>query len=82
MIDIGPFPVSWLRSIDNYIQIHPWYPLSSSLINKGKEWIPELQLNATAGLPISIRIVMRFASYQSTSSDRSPTWIKVRTERK
>ena len=76
MIDIGPFPVSWLRSVDNYIQIYPWYPLSSSLINKGKEWIPELRLNATVGF------VMRSISHQSTSADRSPTWMKLKTERK
>ncbi|CAF5033173.1 unnamed protein product, partial [Rotaria sp. Silwood1] len=47
MIDIGPFPISWLRGVENYIQIYPWYLLSPNLINKGEEWIPELQLNAT-----------------------------------
>ncbi|CAF3807080.1 unnamed protein product [Rotaria socialis] len=47
MIDIGPFPISWLHGVENSIQIYPWYPLAPNLINKGEEWIPELQLNAT-----------------------------------
>jgi hypothetical protein len=51
MIDIGPFPISWLQGVENYIQIYPWYPLPPNLINKGEEWIPELQLNATVCFP-------------------------------
>jgi hypothetical protein len=34
----------------------PWFPLPSNLINKGEEWIPEVQLNATVCSPLSIRI--------------------------
>jgi hypothetical protein len=84
MIDIGPFSVHWLRSVDNYIQIHPWYPLSPNLIKKGEEWIPELQLNATVCFTISLRIVMRFASYtcKSTSSERTSIEMKLKTKRK
>ncbi|CAF0845170.1 unnamed protein product [Adineta steineri] len=44
MLDVGPFPISWLNGVENYIHIYPWYPLPSNLINKGEEWIPELQL--------------------------------------
>ncbi|CAF0867154.1 unnamed protein product [Adineta steineri] len=44
MLDVGPFPISWLNGVENYIQIYPWYPLPPNLINKGEEWIPELQL--------------------------------------
>ncbi|CAF1285377.1 unnamed protein product [Adineta steineri] len=47
MLDVGPFPISWLNGVENYIRIYPWYPLPPNLINKGEEWIPELQLNAT-----------------------------------
>ncbi|CAF3927195.1 unnamed protein product [Rotaria sordida] len=45
MIDIGPFPSSWLDQ-DGNIDIKPWFPLPSDLIKKGEEWIPEIQKNA------------------------------------
>ncbi|CAF0759677.1 unnamed protein product [Adineta steineri] len=31
----------------DHTNIQPWFPLPSNLVNKGKEWIPEIQLNAT-----------------------------------
>ncbi len=56
MIDIGPFPIKWLHGVENTIAIYPWLPLPPNLINKGEEWIPEVQLNATVCFPDSIRI--------------------------
>jgi hypothetical protein len=56
MIDIGPFPISWLHGVENYLDIKPWFPLPSNLIDKGEEWVPEIQQNATVCFPISIRI--------------------------
>ncbi len=56
MIDIGPFPIKWLHGVENTIAIYPWLPLPSNLINKGEEWIPEVQLNATVCFLFSIRI--------------------------
>ncbi|CAF1252746.1 unnamed protein product [Rotaria sordida] len=47
MVDIGPFPVKWLHGVEGTIEIYPWLPLPPNLINKGEEWIPEVQLNAT-----------------------------------
>ncbi|CAF0722682.1 unnamed protein product [Adineta steineri] len=31
----------------DHTKIQSWFPLPSNLIKKGKEWIPEIQLNAT-----------------------------------
>ncbi|CAF5142838.1 unnamed protein product, partial [Rotaria sp. Silwood1] len=53
MIDIGPFPFSWLDQ-DGNIDIKPWFPLPSNLIKKGEEWIPEIQKNAMVCISISI----------------------------
>jgi hypothetical protein len=57
MIDIGPFPSSWFYGSQGHIEIQPWFPLPSNLINKGEEWIPEIQENATVCVPISVRVV-------------------------
>ncbi|CAF1399589.1 unnamed protein product [Rotaria sordida] len=40
---IGPFPSSWFHGAETHTEIQPWFPLPSNLINKGKEWIPEIQ---------------------------------------
>ncbi|CAF0898497.1 unnamed protein product [Rotaria sordida] len=47
MSDVGPFPFSWFYDSNGHTQIQPWFPLPSDLINKGEEWIPEIQQNAT-----------------------------------
>ncbi|CAF3395784.1 unnamed protein product [Rotaria sp. Silwood2] len=46
MGDIGPFPTTWFYNSQDHTEIQPWFPLPSNLINKGEEWIPEIQLNA------------------------------------
>ncbi|CAF1181533.1 unnamed protein product [Rotaria magnacalcarata] len=46
MGDIGPFPISWFYGQEKPFEIQPWFPLPSNLINKGEEWIPEIQKNA------------------------------------
>ncbi|CAF4520780.1 unnamed protein product [Rotaria sp. Silwood2] len=52
MGDTGPFPWTWFHDskyvVDeqDHTKIQPWFPLPSNLINKGEEWIPEVQLNA------------------------------------
>jgi hypothetical protein len=56
MGDVGPFPYNWFYGSESQTKILPWFPLPSNLINKGEEWIPEVQLNATVGFSISIRI--------------------------
>jgi hypothetical protein len=63
MSDIGPFPMEWLSNYQGQFQINPWFPLPSNLINKGEQWVPEIQVKATVhGLmrtiyptPIAIR---------------------------
>ncbi len=55
MGDIGPFPSTWFYDREGHSQIQPWFPLPSNLINKGEEWIPEVQLNATVCSSIVIR---------------------------
>ncbi|CAF4892598.1 unnamed protein product [Rotaria sp. Silwood1] len=47
MGDIGPFPFTWFTSPESEFKIQPWFPLPSNLINKGKEWIPEIHDYAT-----------------------------------
>jgi hypothetical protein len=47
MIDIGPFPISWLHGVQNYIEIERWIPLPSNMIKKGEEWVTEIKQNAT-----------------------------------
>ncbi|CAF1440644.1 unnamed protein product [Adineta ricciae] len=53
MSDVGPFPWNWFHDTQlivdqqDHTKIQPWFPLPSNLINKGKQWIPEIQLNAT-----------------------------------
>ena len=47
MSDIGPFPISWINDQGDQFKIQPWFPLPSNLINKGEEWIPEIQMHAT-----------------------------------
>ncbi len=58
MGDVGPFPFNWFYDSDPQSQtkILSWFPLPSNLINKGEEWIPEVQLNATVSFHISISI--------------------------
>ena len=63
MIDIGPFPIKWLHGIENFIEIERWYSLPSNLINKGEEWIPEIQLNATVGFPQLQLLHITFSNY-------------------
>lgn len=31
-------------------EMKPWFPLPSNLVNKGEQWIPQLQINATVSL--------------------------------
>jgi hypothetical protein len=45
MSDVGPFPTTWFND-QGMFEIQPWFPLPSNLINKGEEWIPEIQMNA------------------------------------
>lgn len=47
MGDIGPFPDSWFYSQNKPAEIQPWFPLPPNLINKGEEWVPEVQKKAT-----------------------------------
>ncbi len=68
MDGIGPFPMSWFYGSQGHTEILPWFPLPSNLINKGEEWIPEVQLNATVCL--------------TYTSNTSPFWIRLKTERK
>ena len=44
--DIGPFPISWITDPDGHFEIQKWFPLPSNLINRGDEWIPEVQKDA------------------------------------
>ncbi|CAF4516314.1 unnamed protein product [Rotaria sp. Silwood2] len=46
MRDVGPFPFSWFYQQESHSEIQPWFPLPSNLINKGEEWVPEVQKNA------------------------------------
>lgn len=51
MTDTGPFPSEWFyNSIPSQTQMQPWFPLPQNMINKGEEWIPEVQLKATVRL--------------------------------
>ncbi|CAF5095090.1 unnamed protein product [Rotaria sp. Silwood1] len=43
--DFGAFPYSWITAGGD-IDMKPWFPLPDSLVYKGIEWIPELQINA------------------------------------
>ncbi|CAF4122628.1 unnamed protein product [Rotaria sp. Silwood2] len=43
MQDAGPFPITWFADSLTLHEIEPWFPLPSNLINKGEEWIPEIQ---------------------------------------
>ncbi|CAF1354996.1 unnamed protein product, partial [Rotaria sordida] len=43
MKDAGPFPITWFADSLSFRQVQPWFPLPSNLINKGEEWIPEIQ---------------------------------------
>lgn len=45
MGDVGPFPTTWFND-QGMFDIQPWFPLPSNLINKGEEWVPEIQMNA------------------------------------
>ena len=45
MNDVGPFPFKWFNG-QGMFEIQPWFPLPSNLINKGEEWIPEIQQSA------------------------------------
>ena len=56
MGDIGPFPNAWFYGSQGRTEIQPWFPLPSNLINKGDQWIPEIQLNATVRFPTLIMI--------------------------
>jgi hypothetical protein len=47
MGDLGPLPWSWFYGTQEHTEIQPWFPLPSNLINKGEEWIPEIQQHAT-----------------------------------
>ena len=47
MVDPGPFPGEWFFNTKRQTEMLAWFPLPSNLINKGEEWVPELQLNAT-----------------------------------
>ncbi len=55
MGDIGPLPDNWFYDSQGHTKMLPWFPLPSNLINKGEEWIPEVQLNATVCFPVLIR---------------------------
>ncbi|UJR10783.1 hypothetical protein I4U23_014970 [Adineta vaga] len=46
MKSVGPFPMAWYDKTGNQFEIKPWFPLPSNLINKGDEWVPELEINA------------------------------------
>ncbi|CAF4098282.1 unnamed protein product [Rotaria sp. Silwood2] len=43
MKDAGSFPITWFANGLSLREIQPWFPLPSNLINKGEEWIPEIQ---------------------------------------
>ncbi|CAF1245987.1 unnamed protein product [Rotaria sordida] len=43
MKDAGPFPITWFADSLSFRQVQPWFPLPSNLIDKGEEWIPEIQ---------------------------------------
>jgi len=47
---INPFPISWFNNAEDRTEIKPWFPLPSNLVNKGEQWIPDLQINATVSL--------------------------------
>jgi len=50
MIAIDPFPISWFNNAGDRTEMKPWFPLPSNLVNKGEQWIPQLQINATVSL--------------------------------
>ncbi|UJR12029.1 hypothetical protein I4U23_016207 [Adineta vaga] len=45
--DIGPFPMSWFNYERTHYEIKTWFQLPPNMIQKGEEWIEELQINAT-----------------------------------
>ena len=48
--------MSWFYDSEGHVEIQPWFPLPTNLINKGEEWIPEIQQNATVCLPNFFRV--------------------------
>ncbi|CAF4253978.1 unnamed protein product, partial [Rotaria magnacalcarata] len=43
MKDAGPFPIEWYGDGLSLREVQRWFPLPSDLINKGEEWVPEIQ---------------------------------------
>ena len=47
MVDLGPFPADWFFNPQRQTEMLAWFPLPLNLVNKGEEWVAELQINAT-----------------------------------
>ena len=71
MRDTGPFPSDWFYTRDEVrTQIQPWFPLPANMINKGEEWIPEIQQKATVR-----------SNYPNRTSISTPIFVALRFPR-
>ena len=59
MKDAGPFPITWYGDGLSLREVQRWFPLPSDLINKGEEWVPEIQGYAVVSQPIAREAVYR-----------------------